>query len=113
MAVSLAGSAHADLERSCGDWLRSQGPIDGLELLQARFSRRGFAPHRHDTYGIAVTDLGVQTFEYRGSLEHGLPGQVTVLHPDEQHDGRPGTEGGFGYHIVYVAPAQISAALEA
>src|ERR671935_2884699 len=113
MAPSLGRSAHEGLERSCGDWLRSRGPVGGVELLQARFSGRGFAPHRHDTYGIAVTDLGVQTFDYRGSLERSLPGQVTVLHPDEQHDGRAGTDGGFGYHIVYVAPAQIGAALRA
>jgi AraC-like DNA-binding protein len=113
MAPSLGSSAREGLERSCGDWLRSRGPIGGVELLQAHFGGRGFAPHRHDTYGIAVTDLGVQTFDYRGSLQRSLPGQVTVLHPDEQHDGRAGTEGGFGYHIVYVAPAQISVAVGA
>src|SRR5437588_10023939 len=111
MPSRLGSSARQGLERSCGDWVRSRGPIGGVELLQAWFSGRGFAPHRHDTYGIAVTDLGVQTFDYRGNLQRSLPGQVTVLHPDEQHDGRAGTEGGFGYRIVYVAPAQISAAV--
>jgi len=111
MAPSLGRSAHEGLERSCGDRVRSRGPIGGVELLQAWFSGRGFGPHRHDTYGIAVTDHGVQTFDYRGSVERSLPGQVTVLHPDEQHDGRAGTEGGFSYRIVYVAPAQIGAAV--
>src|SRR5437660_12397810 len=113
MAPSLGRSAHEGLERSCGDWVRSWGPTGGVELRQAWFSGRGFAPHRHDTYGIAVTDLGVQTFDYRGSLQRSLPGQVTVLHPDEQHDGRAGTEGGFSYRIVYVAPAQLGAAARA
>src|ERR687885_661737 len=113
MAHSLGSSAGEGLEGSCGDWLRSRGPIGGVELLQAHFGGRGFAPHRHDTYGIAVTDLGVQTFDYRGSVQHSLPGQVTVLHPDEEHDGRAGTESGFGYRIVYVAPAQISVAVRA
>src|SRR5438309_8845627 len=113
MAASVGRSGQHGLERSCGDWVRSRGPFDGVELLQARFAGRGFAPHRHDTYGIAVTDLGVQTFDYRGSVERSLPGQVTVLHPDELHDGRAGTEDGFGYRIVYVAPAQIGAAASA
>src|ERR687885_1587471 len=113
MAPSLGGSAHAGLERSCGDWVRSRGPIGGVELLQAHFNGGGFAPHRHDTYGIAVTDLGVQTFDYRGSVQHSLPGQVTVLHPDEEHDGRAGTEFGFGYRIAYIAPAEIGAAVRA
>jgi len=113
MHPSLDGSAHEGLEGSCGDWVRSRGPVDGVELLQAGFSGRGFSPHRHDTYGIAVTDFGVQTFDYRGAVERSLPGQVTVLHPDEKHDGRAGTERGFGYRIVYVAPAHLGAALRA
>jgi len=113
MAPSLGRSGLEGLERSCGDWVRSMGPVGGVELLQAWFGGRGFAPHRHDTYGIAVTDLGVQTFDYRGNLERSLPGQVTVLHPDELHDGRAGTDGGFGYHIVYVAPERIGAAVRA
>lgn len=110
MAASLASHSHAGLERSCDDWVRSTGLVEGVELLQAQFRRRGFSPHRHDTYGIAVTELGVQAFDYRGALERSLPGQVTVLHPDELHDGRPGTDGGFGYRIVYVAPEHIGAA---
>src|ERR671926_261078 len=69
MAPSLGSSAREGLERSCGDWLRSRGPIGGVELLQAHFGGRGFAPHRHDTYGIAVTDLRLQTFDYRGSVQ--------------------------------------------
>jgi AraC-like DNA-binding protein len=113
MAPSLRTSVHEGLERSCRDWVRSRGPIGGVELLQAWFSGRGFAPHRHDTYGIAVTDVGVQTFDYRGSVQRSLPGEVTVLHPDEKHDGRAGTDGGFGYRIVYVAPAHIGAAARA
>jgi len=113
MPRSLGRSASVGLEGSCGDWVRSCGPRDGIELLQARFSGRGFAPHRHDTYGIGVTDLGVQTFDYRGATERSLPGQVTVLHPDECHDGRAGTDGGFSYRIVYVEPARIGDAVRA
>jgi AraC-like DNA-binding protein len=101
------------LERSCADWVRSLGPIDGVELLQAWFGGRGYAPHRHDTYGICITDLGLQEFDYRGSVERSLPGQVTILHPDEKHDGRAGADGGFGYHIVHIDPARIGEALSA
>jgi hypothetical protein len=85
--------------------------VDGVELFQAWFSRRGFTRHRHDTYAIGVTESGVQVFDYRGRVERSLPGQVVVLHPDEMHDGRAGTEGGFGYRIVYVNPARIADAV--
>jgi AraC-like DNA-binding protein len=113
MPVMLGKSAGEGLERSCerGDWLRSLGPTGGVELLRAWFSGRGYARHRHDTYAIGVTESGVQVFDYRGRVERSLPGQVVVLHPDEMHDGRAGTEGGFGYRIVYVDPARIADAV--
>jgi AraC-like DNA-binding protein len=93
--------------------VRGRGPIGGVELLQAWFSGRAFARHRHDTYAIGVTDVGVQTFDYRGNVESSRPGQVLVLHPDETHDGRDGAQGGFGYRIVYVEPARIADAVRA
>jgi AraC-like DNA-binding protein len=85
--------------------------VEGVELLRAWFGGRGFTKHRHDTYAIGVTEAGVQTFDYRGRVERSTPGQVVALHPDEMHDGRAGTEAGFGYRMVYVEPARIAAAV--
>jgi AraC-like DNA-binding protein len=53
----------------------------------------------------------VQAFDYRGRVERSSPGQVVVLHPDEAHDGRSGTDAGFAYRIVYVDPACIAGAV--
>ena len=88
-------------------------PVEGVELLRAWFGGRAYARHRHDTYAISVTESGVQTFDYRGRVERSLPGEVVVLHPDEMHDGRPGTASGFGYREVYVDPARIADAVRA
>ncbi|HXG40902.1 MAG TPA: AraC family transcriptional regulator [Candidatus Limnocylindrales bacterium] len=114
----MVGPGHADhvgLERSLdrGEWVRARGPVEGVETLEARFTGRAFAAHRHDTYAVGVTDVGVQTFDYRGRTEHSLPGQVVVLHPDETHDGRAGAGSTFGYRIVYVEPARIAEAVRA
>lgn len=87
------------------------GGAPGVERLQARLRGEGFTPHRHDTYAIGLTLSGVQTFSYRGAKRICLPGQWHVLHPDELHDGVPGTDDGFAYRIVYVDPALISASL--
>jgi AraC-like DNA-binding protein len=84
-----------------------------VELLRAWFAGRGYATHRHDTYAIGVTESGVEVFDYRGRVERATAGQVVVLHPDEAHDGRAGSAGGFGYRIVYVEPARIAAAVAA
>lgn len=113
----LRGAGGTGLERSCGaqrpDWVRSRELSDGVQLLQAWFGGHGFDRHRHDTYAIGLTDAGVQAFDYRGATEISMPGKVVVLHPDEAHDGRAGGPEGFGYRIVYVAPARIHAAARA
>jgi len=103
------------LERSCRRdataWIASEGPVGGVELFRAWFAGPAYAKHRHDTYAIGLTDRGVQAFDYRGAGRISMPGQVVVLHPDEVHDGRAGTEAGFGYRIVYVEPGHMSEAL--
>jgi AraC-like DNA-binding protein len=84
-----------------------------VQPLQAWFAGHGFDKHRHDTYAIGLTDVGVQAFDYRGVAQHSTPGKIVVLHPDETHDGRAGTPDGFGYRIVYVAPTRIHDAARA
>jgi AraC-like DNA-binding protein len=87
------------------NWLiRAPGSVNRIE---ACFAGVAFAPHRHDSYAIGITLQGVQSFTYRGAARHSRPGQMVILHPDEQHDGRAGDERAFRYRAAYVAPAEI------
>lgn len=99
------------LERLCTevatDWMRSSDTEYGVEFLEAWFQGTAYHTHRHDTYAVCLTVAGAQAFAYRGAAEISLPGQVTVLHPDEEHDGHAGTKEGFGYRILYIDPALI------
>lgn len=117
MSPREARSAGQGLERSCREaaagWIDGTRPLGGVELFTAWFPGEAYRTHRHDTYAVGVTDSGVQVFDYRGSVRVSTPGQVVVLHPDEAHDGRAGTGEGFGYRIVYVAPARLAEALRA
>ncbi|MBB6153277.1 AraC-like DNA-binding protein [Pseudomonas sp. JAI115] len=83
-----------------------------IERIEARFGGHGYHPHRHDTYSIGRTLSGVQSFHYKGSLRHGLPGNTLLLHPDELHDGMAGTEAGFRYRMAYIDPALIQQVLK-
>jgi AraC-like DNA-binding protein len=114
-ALSLGDASGAGLEHSCGpdEWVDAAAPVDGVELFRARLRGSPFSRHRHDVYAIGVTEEGVQAFGYRGTVEHSLPGQVYVLHPDELHDGRAEGPGLFGYRQIYVTPDRIAAALPA
>jgi hypothetical protein len=69
------------------DWVIHNSPPGQIERIEAWFGGHGYDPHRHDTYSIGRTLSGVQSFHYKGSLRHGMPGNTLVLHPDEVHDG--------------------------
>ncbi len=121
MALEDSRSAGLGLERPCSgqnaaagaDRLRVIAAAEGIELVEARFRGYPYSRHRHDTYTICQTVSGVQGFNYRGTHEHSLRGQIVVLHPDEEHDGHAGTDEGFAYRGAYVAPALIAEAMEA
>jgi len=115
MASSLGEAAGPSLERSCGpaEWVDARGPVAGVELFRARLRGRPFSRHRHDVYAVGVTEEGVQAFDYRGTVERSLPGQVFVLHPDELHDGRADGPGLFGYRQIYVNSDRIASTLPA
>jgi AraC-like DNA-binding protein len=113
MAADVSTAATLGLERSCGprDWVRAGTSRPGFERVEANFQAMAFAPHRHDSYAIGVTMRGVQSFCYRGGTELSQVGCAFVIHPDEKHDGRPGTAEGYGYRILYIAPRLIADAL--
>ncbi|PSM19708.1 AraC family transcriptional regulator [Nitratireductor sp. StC3] len=90
--------------------IRSRPVATGLEIVETAGLRTGYRPHRHDSYVIGTTAHGVQRFRYRGEERHALAGQAFILHPDERHDGRPGTEDGYGYRALHIAPRLIAEA---
>jgi AraC-like DNA-binding protein len=114
MPQTLGGIDVGGLERSGGrrsDSIRFGPSAHGVERAEVYLSTCAFEPHRHDTYAIGLTTAGVQIFRYRGSRRICLPGQLHVLHPDETHDGAAGTDDGFGYRILYIAPELVRDAL--
>jgi AraC-like DNA-binding protein len=117
MVTNRSGSGGVGLERSCEhsvtsrDWIRQWEVGHGVELFEAWLPRLSYRPHRHDTYAISLTEAGVLEFGYRGATHLSLPGNVVVLHPDELHDGHPGSPVGFAYRQLYVEPAVIFAAI--
>lgn len=93
------------------DWVKRSAQPLKMERIEAFFGGHGFTPHRHDTYAIGRTLSGVQSFRYRNTKRHSLPGKTIVLHPDEVHDGEAGTEAGFHYRMIYIEPALIQQVL--
>jgi AraC-like DNA-binding protein len=111
MAATMPRPAGSRLERSCTDWFRRDVSRPGFERVEVSLATQAYAPHRHDTYTIGITLHGVQRFGYRGAQLCSRAGEAFVLHPDERHDGRPGTEDGLRYRTLYLEPGLIQAAL--
>lgn len=95
----------------CPDPPGATGAFEPIERVSHQLVGAAFSPHRHDTYTVAVTLAGVQTFNYRGEGRYSLPGQVLILHPDELHDGHCNDETGFSYRAAYIPPSHIQAVL--
>lgn len=89
--------------------MRRSTVAPGVALLEAWFQGRAYRRHRHDTYAIGVTEVGIQAFWYRGATHISTRGDIAVLHPDELHDGYAGAEMGFGYRLLYIEPVLILA----
>ncbi|MDM9621004.1 AraC family transcriptional regulator [Rhizobium sp. AC44/96] len=117
MSQDVNRHAYEGLERLCteqsADGITIAPAFPGIERIGAQFAGNAYEPHRHDTYALGVTTKGVQTFSYRGERRFSMPGQVIVLHPDEEHDGGAGTDDGLQYRMLYLEPAMLVECLEA
>lgn len=92
-------------------WIRHSRAPGAIDRIEACFSGRAYAPHRHDSYAIGITLTGVQQFDYRGATRNSQAGEIVVLHPDELHDGRAGDDRAFRYRTAYLAPADLQQVL--
>lgn len=97
------------MSRDESSWI-ARAPGD-FERFEAYLDGTAYGPHRHDTYVIAMTVAGVQSFFYRGERRHSVSGQIVVLHPDEVHDGHAGDGRYFRYRCANVAPFALQEAL--
>lgn len=96
--------------RQASNWVKkAAGPT---ERIEACFSGLAYAPHSHDTYTLALTMQGVQSFNYRKTLRYSLPGEVVILHPDEMHDGQAGTDSPFAYRAISISPVDVQEVLQ-
>lgn len=88
--------------------------FDGIEVVNANYTKQNFSKHVHEGYTIGVIEYGVQRF-YRSGSSH-LAGQSSIIlvNADDVHNGESATPNGWGYKAMYPTPehfAHISADL--
>lgn len=77
--------------------------VSGLSCLAADFTSHDYAPHSHDGFVVAVTEIGGAEFKSRGSTEEASASALLVFNPDEPHSGRMGWSKRWRYRGLYLS----------
>ncbi|MFI1720909.1 AraC family transcriptional regulator [Streptomyces sp. NPDC020489] len=82
--------------------------LPGVDLLRARYIRKNFVRHTHESFVIAAIADGVEVFHYRGADRYAGAGSLALVNPDTPHTGRAGVPEGWRYGAVYPAPEVVA-----
>lgn len=87
------------------DWVR-YWRAEGLpvEAMHAHFASHVYHRHSHETYSFGLTEAGAQAFTCRNGAHVSGAGMVMTFNPDDPHDGRAASDGGFTYRMVHIWP---------
>lgn len=80
----------------------------GVEILHAHFRRHEYPRHTHETTTVALVDSGAASFAYRSQRFTATAGDAFVINPGEVHTGRPDTDQGYCYRVLYLDPAALA-----
>jgi AraC-like DNA-binding protein len=87
--------------------------IEGVSLMKADFTTRGFAPHWHEAFVIGITVDGGSEIKSQGRVETAEPGALFVFNPGEPHAGWMGASARWRYRSLYLTRKAIDAATSA
>jgi AraC-like DNA-binding protein len=76
--------------------------LDGLEIMNARWVERSFAPHMHDFYAVSLNYAGRGAFHCRHALRDAVPDTCNLIAPGELHTGNATSEDGWIYRNLYI-----------
>lgn len=92
--------AHTSAAEESARFWRPPG-LSGVDLLEARYVRKSFARHTHDTYVIAAVTEGVEAFRLRSDAHTAGAGGLVLVNPDTPHTGHAGVPEGWRYSVLY------------
>lgn len=82
--------------------------LPGVDLLRARYIRKEFVRHTHESFVIAAIADGVEVFHHRGADQYAGAGALALVNPDTPHTGRAGVPEGWRYGAVYPSPEVVA-----
>ena len=88
--------------------------FNGIEVVNANYTKQVFSKHVHEGYTIGVIDYGAQRFYRSGSSHIAGENSIILVNADDVHTGESATPDGWGYRAMYPTPEhfyQVSADL--
>jgi len=72
-----------------------------VDCLTATFRKHRYALHAHETFVIGAITSGCGTLWLQGTRHRASPGDLTLLNPEDVHDGTPHDDRGYSYRVTY------------
>lgn len=88
------------------------GFSDDIHLSASDFNQFEFKPHVHQDFHLGMIERGSQRFFHKGKKQLLGPGALSLLNPDELHDGT-GPESGYRVRVFNLPQSWIERELEA
>jgi AraC-like DNA-binding protein len=85
--------------------------LPGVSLLHADFTAHDYAPHLHEAFVVAVTEVGGSEFKSRGRTDAAHEQALLVFNPAEPHSGRMGRSERWRYRSFYLSEPGIQQVL--
>lgn len=84
----------------------------GAEFLRATYRTHRFPQHSHDEYAIGLIERGAQLFSEGRRERTVMPaGTICLINPGQFHEGRPATDLGWDYRMIYLPPEALAGIL--
>lgn len=76
--------------------------VPGMDMLHADFTTHSYAPHVHDSFVVAATEVGGSEFTSRGRTDIAQRQALLVFNPTEPHSGHMGGSERWRYRAFYL-----------
>jgi len=78
--------------------------FNGIEVVNANYTKQNFSKHVHEGYTIGVIEYGAQRFYRSGSSHLAGKNSIILVNADDVHDGHSAVQEGWGYRAMYPTP---------
>ena len=78
--------------------------FNGIEVVNANYTKQTFSKHVHEGYTIGVIEYGAQRFYRSGGSHIADENSIILVNADDVHTGESATPNGWGYRAMYPTP---------